>query len=311
MLSGKKILVTGATGQVARPIAESLAKDNEVWAAARFNDVAAKAELEDQGIRCAFWKLGSDEFAGLPDDFTHVVHAAADYFTPDYDRAIRTNAEGTGLLMAHCRKAEAFLFVSSSAVYLEHEDPWHQYVETDPYGGVAHYAPPYPGGKTATEAVVRTMARHLGLKSTIARLNMAYGTSGHGGVPNVYAVMVQEGKPLPMRRDRLGICSPIHQDDIVGQVPALLDAASTTAVIVNWGGDDPMLDTDLFGYLEELLGKKVEVEYPEVFFDLQILDPTKRQSITGPATVSWRDGVRRSIAANHPDLILAPEVGRS
>lgn len=36
MLKDQRILVTGATGQVARPLAEYLSRDNEVWAAARF-----------------------------------------------------------------------------------------------------------------------------------------------------------------------------------------------------------------------------------------------------------------------------------
>jgi|GEM_PF-3167581 dTDP-4-dehydrorhamnose reductase len=35
MLSGKKILITGASGQVAYPIAAHLARGNEVWGGAR------------------------------------------------------------------------------------------------------------------------------------------------------------------------------------------------------------------------------------------------------------------------------------
>ena len=46
MLDGQRILVTGATGQVARPLTEKLAEKNEVWAAARFSDPQAKEELE-------------------------------------------------------------------------------------------------------------------------------------------------------------------------------------------------------------------------------------------------------------------------
>ena len=42
MLKDQKVLVTGATGQVARPIAEQLNANNEVWAAARFSDPEAK-----------------------------------------------------------------------------------------------------------------------------------------------------------------------------------------------------------------------------------------------------------------------------
>ena len=44
MIEGQRILVTGATGQVARPLAETLNKNNEVWAAARFSDAKPKAQ---------------------------------------------------------------------------------------------------------------------------------------------------------------------------------------------------------------------------------------------------------------------------
>ena len=48
-LSGEKILITGATGQVANPIAKALARDNEVWAVARFGNAGAREDLEDVG----------------------------------------------------------------------------------------------------------------------------------------------------------------------------------------------------------------------------------------------------------------------
>jgi UDP-glucuronate 4-epimerase len=67
MLKGQKILVTGATGQVGRPIAESLNADNEVFAAARFSDPVAKQELEAQGIQTAYFSMGEDDLSVLPD----------------------------------------------------------------------------------------------------------------------------------------------------------------------------------------------------------------------------------------------------
>ena len=45
-MTGKKILIVGATGQLARPVAEALKADNEVWCVARFRDPAMRAELE-------------------------------------------------------------------------------------------------------------------------------------------------------------------------------------------------------------------------------------------------------------------------
>ena len=75
MLQGKKILVTGATGQIAGPIAENFAKDNEVWCAARFSDPKRKAELEAIGVKTFVWDMDSGDPSALPDDFTHVAHS--------------------------------------------------------------------------------------------------------------------------------------------------------------------------------------------------------------------------------------------
>ena len=50
MLSDEKILVTGPAGQIAFPLAESLARDNEVWGIARFGNPATRDEVEAAGV---------------------------------------------------------------------------------------------------------------------------------------------------------------------------------------------------------------------------------------------------------------------
>ena len=50
MLSGEKILVTGVTGNAPLPLAEFLARDNEVWGVARFSDPERRARVEAAGI---------------------------------------------------------------------------------------------------------------------------------------------------------------------------------------------------------------------------------------------------------------------
>jgi len=132
MIEGKKILVTGATGQVASPIVNSSLPANEVWCAARFSeapkqywastgpsDTGLRQRLEKQGAKTFQWTLGSEEFAGLPDDFDYVIHCAWNVWDVgnDFDAAITLNAEGTGLLMNHIKKAKGFLFVSSIAFF--------------------------------------------------------------------------------------------------------------------------------------------------------------------------------------------------
>src|SRR5665213_160734 len=140
----RKILVTGGTGQIAGPIAEGFAENNEVWCAARVSDPSRRSEFEALGIKTSVWDMASGDMSMLPDDFTHVVHSAL-HVSPDYDESIANNAEASALLMQHCRNAESFLHVSSSCGYKRHADhPHHAYAETDPLGGLASYAEVYP-----------------------------------------------------------------------------------------------------------------------------------------------------------------------
>ena len=48
MLDGEKILITGATGKVAFPIAEALAERNEVWGVARFRTAGERTFLVEK-----------------------------------------------------------------------------------------------------------------------------------------------------------------------------------------------------------------------------------------------------------------------
>jgi NAD(P)-dependent dehydrogenase (short-subunit alcohol dehydrogenase family) len=51
LLDAEKILITGATGKIAFPIARALAAKNEVWGAARLKDPAARERLIGAGIK--------------------------------------------------------------------------------------------------------------------------------------------------------------------------------------------------------------------------------------------------------------------
>jgi len=91
--------------------------------------------------------------------------------------------------------------------------------------------------------------------------------------------------------------SPIHQDDINGQLEALLDAASVPATIVNWGGDEPVSAQEWCAYASELTGKPADVIVKEVPGGIRgiILDNSRRLAITGPCKVSWREGIARVV----------------
>jgi len=301
VLSGEKILITGPAGQIAFPLARHLAADNEVWGIARFADDESRARVDALGVTTRVCDLASGDFTDVPDDFTYVVHLAA-FQGPglDFDHAITVNAEGTGLLLSHCRRAKAALVMSTHSVYRPHEDPLHVYVESDPLGEVnSALSPPYSMSKIAQEAVARTCARQLDLPVVIARMNASYGPNG--GLPVYHLDAAVAGERVTTRWDPCPYM-PIHEDDINQQTAALLDAASVPARIVNWGGDDPVSVQEWCAFFAELTGHDVPVDVVETPGTLRgsIADPTARQAVAGRCEVSWRDGLRAAFASRYP-----------
>jgi nucleoside-diphosphate-sugar epimerase len=298
VITDEKVLITGPAGQIAEPLTRALAKDNDVWGIARFGDPEARARIDGYGVTTRSVDLAVGEFGDLPDDFTYVLHLAADQSMGlDYDQALRVNAEGTGLLLRHCRRAKAALVMSTFSVYRPNADPGHAYTETDPLGDAnAPHAPTYSVSKLAQEAVARACARAFDLPVTIARMNASYGDNG--GLPAIHLALARAGQPIVTRFDPCTY-SPIHEDDICAQTGSLLAAASVPATIVNWAGDEPVSVQDWCAWIAELLGKPVELEVrhlpgtqPGV-----ISDNGKRLSLTGPCAVRWRDGMARMVEA--------------
>jgi nucleoside-diphosphate-sugar epimerase len=305
-VNGKKILVTGGTGQVARPVAEALAERNDVWCLGRFGTPGVERELNDRGITTWHWDMddtGPDGLKGVPEDFTHVIHSAVRRGDDgDFNATVEVNAVATGRLMAHCRTAESFLYVSTGAVYAR-QTLDHRYTETDPVDGVADWLPAYPVGKLATEGAVRAFAQVLGLPTAIARLNIAYGPGGYGGVPMLYFRRMLAGEPIPVPLEGQNWCSLLYTDDLVRQVPRLWEAGAVPATLVNWGGDQSVGITDCVRYLEELTGVPAKLVPSSVTRETYQFDPTLRRELTGPCEVDWRDGIRRTLEALYPEHV--------
>jgi nucleoside-diphosphate-sugar epimerase len=304
VLSGEKVLITGPAGRIAFGLARMLAADNEVWGIARFGNPATREEVDGLGVTTRVLDYGDGDFSDLPDDFTYLLHIAAD-FGEDYERGLRVNAEGTGLLLSHCRAVKAALVMSTLTVYKPHPDPWHPFREDDPIGDQLLPTPqPYSIVKIGEEAVARYCAREFGIPITIARMGSAYGD--RGGLPAMHLQAIAEGRPVVARWDPLPY-SPIHYDDINAQLEPLLGVASVPATIVNWAGDVPVSVQEWSKYFGELLGVDVEVPVqPVPGASLgSVGDHTKRASITGPCRVDWREGFRDMAAYLHPERVQA------
>ncbi len=307
MLSDERILVTGAAGQIAFPMVEYLARDNDVWGVARFSNPNDAKRLEDVGATAVKMDLGDPDFSELPDNFTYVLHLVMyKGMDADYDAAMKANAESVGFVLHHCRNAKGALVMSTHSTYKAWDDPWHVFKETDPLGDCySTHTPTYSVTKIGGEAVARTCARLFDLPVTIARMNASYGPTG--GLPTYNMDAVIAGQPVVTRWDPC-LYSPIHQDDINDQVEALLDAASVPATIVNWAGDEPVSVQEWCKFVGAATGKPATVEVTPIPNTLRgsVADDTKRASFTGPCKVNWHDGFMDVLTKRHGADIIVP-----
>ncbi|MDG5485036.1 NAD-dependent epimerase/dehydratase family protein [Mycolicibacterium gadium] len=298
-MRGTKILITGPTGQVAVPVAKALAADNEVWGIARFTDSAARANLEKSGVRCETVNLASGDFTGLPTDFDYVINLAVAK-SGRWDKDLAANAESVGLLMAHCRAAKGFLHCSSGAVY----DPPDDAPRSERAVLGDNHKPMFPTysiSKIAGEVVVRTMARALSIPSVIARLNVPYGDNG--GWPFFHMEMMLGGSAIPVPPGGPARYNLMHEDDIIATIPKLLEVASVPATTVNWASEQYVSIQEWCAYLGSLVGVKPRFEESDQALRGNPLDVSYMRELIGPATVDWKDGLRRMAATFHPELV--------
>jgi nucleoside-diphosphate-sugar epimerase len=290
-LAGARILVTGATGQVALPVALALAEHNQVIAVARFKDAVKRERLEAAGVECVSVDLARGSAEGIPENVDYVCNFAV-VKSNRWDIDLAGNAEAAGLLMAHCRGARAFLHCSSTGVYEAAGGTPQR--ETDPLGDNHRVMmPTYSISKIAAEAVVRTTCRLFGVPTTIARLNVPYGDEG--GWPAFHLALMMNGRPVPVHPDGPSRFNPIHEDDIIATLPGMLAAASVPATIVNWGGDDETSIEEWCAYMAELAG--VEARFDRTVHTIGGIptDNSKRLELVGPTRVAWKDGFRHLV----------------
>jgi UDP-glucuronate 4-epimerase len=293
-MKDRKILVTGATGIVASPIAAWLARDNEVWGAARYGSPESIERSQRDGVVPVSIDLAIGDFSELPDDFDHVLHFGfMRGGIGDFDRAMTVNGEGTGLILKHCRKARSALVVSSAAIYTPHDDPFFAHVEDGPLGrAFAPWSPTSPVTKVAEEAVARFCARAFDLPITIARLNTVYGVPNNLLSLHIHQILRGETVTTPWDPNNH---SPIHVDDICAQIAPLLAAASIPARIVNWAGDEVISAQYWCELAARWGGQPLRVAVKEIPGAPRgnVADIQRRTALTGPCKVSFDDGFRR------------------
>ncbi|MBB2991880.1 nucleoside-diphosphate-sugar epimerase [Mycolicibacterium iranicum] len=298
MLQGEKILITGATGKIAYPIARALAPHNDVWGAARLRDPADRDKLATAGVTPLALDLSAGDFSSLPDDFTYVFHAAVDPGQGEWRRAVETNAHNSGDLLHHCRAAKGFVLCSTGSVYgYQGRRPL---TEDDPPG--VPLRANYSFSKVAAEAVCTWISRHYGIPLTIIRICSTYGPEGGSPADRLEAILA--GRPIRLHPDRPNNYNPVYEDDYVELGIRAMEVASTPPEVVNWAGSETVSVEEYCAYLGDLVGMEPVFEYsPDAHTPLWP-DVTHMHAVLGRTKVPWREGFRRMVSARHPELTL-------
>jgi nucleoside-diphosphate-sugar epimerase len=299
MLEQEKILVTGATGKVAFPIARALARRNEVWGAARLRNPSDREKLTDAGIHPIALDMSVGDLSALPDDFTYVFHAAVDVGAGDWTRCVDTNAQKSGDLLYHCRAARGFVFCSTGSVYgYQGQRPLR---ESDPPG--VPLRANYSFSKIAAEAVCTWIAERHRIPLTIIRICSTYGPLG--GAPADRLEMMLAHKPIRLYPDRPNNYNPIYEDDYVALGIRAMEVAATPPIVVNWAGSETVSVEDYCTYMGELVGVEPIFEYTTDAHTPLWPDVSYMHDVLGRTKVLWREGFRRMIEARHPEITLA------
>ena len=321
-ITGKRILVTGASGRVGTPMCERLVADqNEVWGICRFSRAGTRERLDEMGVNTRVVQLHNPDFSQLPEDFDHIIHLGAAVVEltdkgqmeltcgPGFDAANDINGIGTGQLMSHFRNAKSMLLASTTGVYKasesneEHLNP----TKEDAVLGLSiPEAPNYSVSKQGQEVITRFCAQEFGLPATIARMGCA-ATPEVRSWSDAFMTLLKNDLPIPLvpiAEGRRGWYQFIHDDDLYAHLPGLLDIASTNPPILNWTGTEIVDIVEVVEYIAARLGITPKIAEDPSGLYCDIVDTTKLQELVGPCQYGWKECWDKILD------VLAPECPR-
>ncbi|MDB5724523.1 MAG: NAD(P)-dependent oxidoreductase [Novosphingobium sp.] len=300
-LSGKRVLVTGASGIVALPVAVELAKNNEVFAVARYSDPAQKRKIEEAGAKAIAFDLAEEDLSALPKEVDVVINYAV--LPPTFkNMAYDVNTGGTGRLARRYRDCEAFIQGSTGSLY-EYQGE-RALREDDPYGlhsGGENYA----ASKIGAEYLLKHLSEDYDLPVVLIRIFSFYGPRGGGVTQRVDQVL--RGEPVSVYPGVKNWHTPLYEDDYVEKTIAAAGIAKVGAEIINVGGSEVITTQEYCRIAGEMVGK--EPIFVEKGTSWPIwADTTKMEKLLGPSKISVREGVRRIIESAQDRLPNAHHV---
>ncbi|MHB8682301.1 MAG: NAD-dependent epimerase/dehydratase family protein [Acidimicrobiales bacterium] len=289
-----RVLVTGATGRVAFPIARELARDHDVYGLARCSKPGDEERLREAGITPIVGDVAGFDVTKAPVEFTHIFHAAASLggdALHDWRRRFEVNAQATGRLIAGCGPSVRGLVVCSTGSAYEYQGR-RPLREDDPPG--VHLGM-YSLSKIAAEAVARFASVEHDVPVTIIRIFSTYGPLG--GAPADRLDKIVAGEEVVLHPDTPNNYNPIYEDDYVRLGIRALEVSTVPPLTVNWAGSETVSAEEYCTFLGGLVGKPARFRYDERAPWPIWPDVTYMHEVLGRTHVPWQQGMRRMAEA--------------
>jgi nucleoside-diphosphate-sugar epimerase len=295
LMTGKRVVITGASGLVALPVAVELAKTNEVYAVARFSDPKQKRLLDEAGARTITYDMADADMSALPKSADIVINYGV--LPPGHRDIYEVNTGATGRLASRYRDCEAFIHGSTASVYqYQGERPLS---ERDPYG-LHRGTEPYSASKIAAEFLLKQLSVEFDMPTVMLRIFSFYGPRGGGPTERIHKIA--NGQPVSVYPGARNIYTPMYEDDYVEKTIQAASIAKAPAEILNVGGTEAVTIPEYCEMAAGILGKPVS--YVENGVATPIWgDVTKMVELLGPNRVSMREGVRRIIEGGMGRLV--------
>lgn len=219
-----------------------------------------------------------------------------------------TNVTGTLNLLECCKRygVKKFVLASTSSLYgADNPLPFREDANTD------RPLSPYAASKKAAEVLCSTYHYLYGIDVTVLRYFTVYGPAGRPDMSLFrFVKWISDGRPVMVYGDGKQKRDFTFVDDIAQGTLAGLKPMGYE--VINLGSDQPIVLIEALQLVEELLGKKADVEFmprhpSDVLATWAGINKAERLLNWRPAT-PFEEGVRQLVAWYRENLSWAKEV---
>ncbi|MGN0017874.1 MAG: GDP-mannose 4,6-dehydratase [Candidatus Gastranaerophilaceae bacterium] len=268
------ILITGGAGFIGSNLAEKLIKDHNIIVIDNFNDYYSPAIKENnikEILNNPKYKLYRADVRNIEEikpvfsenSIDCVVHIAASAGVrasiKEPDLFIKNNICATVNVLELMKdfNVKKLVFASSSSVYgnCKAEKFSEDLKITEPIS-------PYAATKSACEQFIYTFSKLYDIQAVCLRFFTVYGRRQRPDLAiSKFVNLIKQDKPIPVYGDGTTYRDYTYIDDILSGIESAIYYNKTPYEIINLGGGEPVTLIDMIKTIEQVLGKKAQIEW--------------------------------------------------